>query len=113
MKEIVEQFKQYLQAQAELYKFKLVRSLTPILGDFVGVTLLLFGIFFIIFLLNIALGFYLGDLMHNNALGFFIVAIGDLVLLLVVALAYGKKIKKALGDMLARIYMNNKSDNEE
>lgn len=84
--EITEQLKNYVKLQIELFKLKAVEKGVMFLASLVNSALIFLVVFFILLFGFMALGFYLGNLTGNNAIGFglltlFLLIIGIIIFL--------------------------------
>lgn len=91
---LLEKIESYSKTTIDLIKLKAVDKLAKIVSNIVfGVLLSLFAFFFLI-ILNLAIAFWLGDLLGKVYLGFFVVA-GFYVLLIIILVVFKNKIIKA------------------
>ncbi len=91
---LLERIESYSKTTIDLIKLKAVDKLAKIVSNVVyGVLLSLFSFFFLI-ILNLALAFWLGDLLGKVYLGFLIVA-GFYVLLIIILVLFKKQIIKS------------------
>lgn len=97
--------KEYIDTQLEILKLKAISKISRIVGAIIlDITKLVLTLV-IIFFLSLALGFWLGELLNSNALGFLVTGAIFIIILVVVMLLEPKleakfmdiTIKKVLG----------------
>lgn len=110
---MIDLLKNYLDKRIKLLKLELVAVMANIGSNLVSAVLILIFILFILLMLNLAIGFYIGQLMDNIALGFLIVG-GFYLLIFVVYLTFGKKkIDKRIKDIIVNSAMTSINDNKD
>lgn len=110
---MIDLLKDYLDKRIKLLKLDLVAVAANIGSSLVSLVLILVFILFILLMLNLALGFYIGQLMSNVALGFLLVGCLNL-LVFILFLAFGKKkIDKKMKDMIVSSAMTSINDNKD
>lgn len=98
---MVEIVKDYASKRLELLKLTATEKGVETAGTVTnGVLMAVFGIFFLI-LLNIGVAFLIGEALDNYGYGFLIVA-GFYLLLLVLVLVFGKKIKNLIATKILK-----------
>jgi hypothetical protein len=70
---MIDLLKNYLDKRIKLLKYDLVAVVANIGSNLVSAVLILVFVLFILLMLNLALGFYIGQLMDDVALGFLLV----------------------------------------
>ncbi len=110
--EIKKELTGYLTAKLKLFKLDLFEKTSVTASAlFFGVTILLI-VFFSIFFIFLALGFWVGELLHSIAAGMGIVALIYLVALLILLLNR-KKIRNKLVNMFLGELIKDDEDNGE
>ncbi len=95
--------KKYVSDRIALVKLLAIEKVSTIAaGVAAGVVLAILGLFFLVFL-SITLGFFLAGLLSSNTAGFGIVA-GFYLLLIIIIIAFGKKI---FGNMVTKKIIQN------
>ncbi|WP_437919263.1 hypothetical protein [Sphingobacterium sp. LRF_L2] len=103
--------KEYVDTQLKLMQLKALAKGSRIAGSLVlDVTKVVFTLF-IIFFCSMALGFFLGELLGSNALGFLLTGVLFFVLILLIR-AFEPKLERAFMDMTIR-KLASKWDGEE
>lgn len=104
--------KEYVDTQLELLKLRAISRVSRMLGalivDVAKVVLLLIIVFF----LALALGFYLGEVLGSNALGFLTTG-GIFLLILLIVRAFERKIESAFMNLAVRKFYNNWNEEED
>lgn len=91
---LLERIESFSKTTIDLVKLKAVDKLAAIASNIVyGILLALFGFFFFL-ILNMALAFWIGDLIGKTHAGFFILA-GFYVLLMIVLILFKKQLIKS------------------
>lgn len=80
--ELVSHVKTYSQNNVEIYKMLLLKNMTKTISFFLFTFISALVILFLFILLSISLGIFLGDILNSYSLSFFLVACGNLFLLL-------------------------------
>lgn len=103
--------KEYLDTQLELIKLKVIAKGSRLIGAIVLDITKLVLCLVIVFFLSLALGFFLGELLHSNALGFLATA-GIFMLLLVIIRAIEPKLEAKFMDLSIKKILHKLSDDE-
>lgn len=93
--------KEYVDTQVELLKLKAIARSSRIMGAMVLDATKLLLTLIIVFFLSLALGFYLGELMNSNALGFLSTG-GIFLIILLVIRAFEPKLEAKFMDLTIR-----------
>ena len=102
----------YFEAKIRLYKVSAYEKIARVTAVFFSSIILALLFFFTIFFLSIAGGFYFGELLKSNTLGFLII-FGVYVLALIIVMIYRKKlIEKPLIDKIIE-QLFHESENEK
>lgn len=97
--------KEYVETQLELLKLRAIAESAKIAGAVaVDMTKLLLSLI-IVFFLSLALGFFLGELLNSNALGFLVTALIFIIILLVV-IARKPKLESKFTDLVINRIMS-------
>lgn len=103
--------KEYVDTQLKLFQLKALAKGSRIAGSLVlDVTKIVLTLF-IVFFCSLALGFFLGELLNSNALGFFLTGIIFLIVLLLIR-AFEPKLEAIFMDVTIR-KLASKWDGEE
>lgn len=107
----------YVELKLELLKLSTYERTGKVIAVLSYGLVLLFLAFFAILFIFLALGFFLGDLLHSFGLGFSIVAILYILLLGIIILSKDKISTRVLNEVIAALTMNddknNTTDNEQ
>jgi len=90
---LLEKVENYAKTTIDLVKLKAVDKLSVIASNVVFGVIMALLVFFFLLILNLALAFWVGDLLGKTYLGFFAVA-GFYVLLIVMFIVFKKQIIK-------------------
>ena len=93
--------KEYIDTQKKLWQLRALAKGSRIGGSLALDVVKLVFTLFIIFFCSLALGFYLGELLHSNALGFLLTGVIFFVLLLLIR-AFEPKLEAILMNMTIR-----------
>jgi|GEM_PF-1235504 len=99
-KELKKQLKLYIESKLELYRLEAMDHSTYILSYVLGLGILI--AIFLLFLMSLGLflGFWLGDLMGSNWLGFALVSAFYLLVMLIIGLRFKKMVQIPLQNLL-------------
>ncbi|SRR5690606_6193297 len=103
--------KEYVDTQITLLKLKALAKGSRIFGSLVLDLTKILLILFILFFCSLALGFFLGELLNSNALGFLLTGVIFFVILLIIRL-FEPKLEAIFMDLTIR-KLANKWDGEE
>ena len=97
---LIESLGVYLNTRLEILKLRGIKTSSDVVSTLLSYALLLlFGtVFFLI--LNIALGYYIGELMGKTYLGFLVVAAFYFVLIIILSLLRKRLFKKPIANAL-------------
>ncbi|MCO4821701.1 MAG: phage holin family protein [Flavobacteriaceae bacterium] len=110
---MIDLLKNYLDKRIKLLKYDLVAVVANIGSNLVSAVLILVFVLFILLMLNLALGFYIGQLMDDVALGFLLVG-GFYIFIFILFLTLGKKkIDKKIKDVIVSSAMTSIKDNKD
>lgn len=91
--------KKYTSQKIELLKLEMIEKSSLASGNIAIIVISLFFSLFFISLLNIGLGFLIGEYLGNYSYGFLILA-GIYLLLLIIVLLAKKSIKRAISNII-------------
>lgn len=116
-RELKDDISAYVELKLELLKLSTYERTGKVIAVLSYGLVLLFLAFFAILFIFLALGFFLGDLLHSFGLGFSIVAILYILLLGIIILSKDKISTRVLNEVIAALTMNddknNTTDNEQ
>lgn len=101
--------KEYLETELELLKLRAIAKASRIAGAMVLDATKLMLFLAVIFFLSLALGFFLGELMHSNALGFLTTG-GIFLILLFVVKSFEPKLELKFMDLIISRFMQRWDD---
>lgn len=107
--------KEYVDTQLELIKLKSIAKASRIGATIILDSSKLILVLLIIFFVSLSLGFWLGELMESNALGFLTTGIIFFIILLLVNARSGPLEKKFMGLIINRVFTkwNDEVDSKE
>ncbi len=107
--------KEYVDTQLELLKLKSIAKASRIGATIILDSTKLILVLLIIFFVSLSLGFWLGELMGSNALGFLTTGIIFFIILLLVNVRSGPLEKKFMGLIINRVFTkwNDDVDSKE
>lgn len=95
--------KEYIDTQLELLKLKTIARISRVVGALIlDATKILLSLL-VVFFFAMALGFFLGEVMHSNALGFLTTGVIFLLILLAVGMMRSKLEVKFMDMIISRI----------
>ncbi len=106
---MVELVKEYAEKRLDLLKMDATERGVVAAGTLTNIVLMtVFGVFFLI-ILNFGIAFLIGQYLNNIAYGFLIVA-GFYLILLVLVLVFGKKIKDTIANKILKSLNDSKHE---
>ena len=104
--------KEYVDTQIDLLKLKALARGSRIAGSIIlDATKVLLSLL-IVFFLSLALGFFLGELLHSNALGFLLTGVIFFIILLIIK-ALEPRLEKIFMDLTIRKIASKWDDDDE
>ncbi len=104
--------KEYIDTQIELVRLKAIAKSARIVGAVVvDISKLLLGMI-VVFFFSLALGFYLGELLGSNALGFLATG-GIFLIFLLLASVFSSKLETKFMDLTIRKVLGKWKEDEE
>lgn len=110
-RELKDDVSAYVELKLELLKLNTYERTGKVIAVLSYGLVLLFLAFFAILFIFLALGFFLGDLLHSFGLGFGIVAVLYILLLSVIILSKEKISTRVLNEVIAALTMNDDKNN--
>ena len=110
---MIDLLKNYLDKRIKLLKYDLVAVVANIGSNLVSAVLILVFVLFILLMLNLALGFYIGQLMDDVALGFLLVGGFYIFIFILFLTLVKKKIDKKIKDVIVSSAMTSIKDNKD
>lgn len=104
--------KQYIETQMELAKLRLVSKASRVVGSLIVDISKVLLILLIVFFLSMALGFYLGEVLESNALGFLVTG-GIFLLVVLLIRALEPKIETLFVNFTIKKVMSKWIDDED
>ncbi|TDQ75474.1 phage holin family protein [Sphingobacterium yanglingense] len=104
--------KEYVDTQVELLKLKTIARMGRVIGTLVLDATKLLLTLIVVFFLSLALGFFLGELLGSNALGFLVTGAVFFVILLVIR-AFEPKLEAKFMDLTIRRVLGKWQEDEE
>lgn len=101
----------YVEARIELFKITAYEKIAKVSAVLFSSLVIALAGFFVLLFLSISGGLYLGSLLHNNSLGFLIVA-GIYILLLLFVIIFRKKLleKQITDKVIEQLFKNEDND---
>lgn len=99
---LFEKIEEYGKTNYELTKFKLLKTTAILIPSLISRLIVVLVFFFFALILSMGIAYYLGELLGNLYVGFFIVAAFYLVAGIVFRLFLYKWIKKPMGDSIVK-----------
>lgn len=104
--------KEYLETQMELAKLKAISRASRIIGSLIVDASRVLLLLLIVFFLSMALGFYLGEVLQSNALGFLATG-GIFILIMLLIRVFASKIEVAFTNITIQKIMSKWGDDDE
>ncbi|MDR2285450.1 MAG: hypothetical protein LBE37_19715 [Sphingobacterium sp.] len=104
--------KEYVDTQVELLKLKTIARMGRVIGTLVLDATKLLLTLIVVFFLSLALGFFLGELLGSNALGFLLTGAIFFVILLIIR-AFEPKLEAKFMDLTIRRVLGKWQEDEE
>lgn len=104
--------KEYIETQVDLLKLRAIVKSARISGVIALDLMKLLLSLIIIFFLSLSLGFFLGELMHSNALGFLITGVFFVIVLLIV-IAKEPKLEAKFMNLVVKRIMSRWNEDED
>lgn len=110
-RELKDDVSAYVELKLELLKLNTYERTGKVIAVLSYGLVLLFLAFFAILFIFLALGFFLGDLLHSFGLGFGIVAVLYILLLSIIIQTKEKISTRVLNEVIAALTMNDDKNN--
>jgi len=104
--------KEYIDTQIELVRLKAIAKSSRVIGALVVDLAKLLLVLIIVFFLSLALGFYLGELLGSDALGFLATG-GVFLVLLLLVIAFEPKLEAKFIDLSIRKILGKWNEEDE
>lgn len=99
---LIEKIEAYGKTSIDLFKLKVIEKAAETVSSFVvGSTVVILAIIFLLFG-NVALAYWLGEILGRTFLGFLIVAGFYFFLVILIGFVFNKSFKKAIGNKVVR-----------
>lgn len=101
----------YFEARIKLFKISAYEKIAKIIAVFFSSIIIVLLGFFLLLLLSISSGFYFGELLNNNALGFLIV-FGIYLILFIILILFRKKLleKFIIDKVIEQLFEKEEND---